>query len=342
MAASEEQARLRLRSHRYMKTIIFGMASAIPFVLFFLVVKPIHAGSCCGGGTAGALLLPKSAQWLFAASGDFEKYSGYFDRDGKYLNDPPRSDLRQYRAQGGVAVRLASRWQAALASGYVFNSNRYTGLVSKTHGPADSVLSLTYETFDNMRCVWRVRQWADLTPAVYLASQLTLPTGVSPYDNVQSSFDITGRGFYRIEGKVIVEKTVYPFTLALTALYGTHFARPVNRDYGLFVEPYRKRLGDRFTGIATLSYTYFTESMAGLTIGATYTYLHEADATINGYVDKTTGFERHLFGASLAWATPERELVYSVSYNPALHESGLQKNFPATHVVSIGVNYVLR
>ncbi len=318
------------------------MALTIPMIFLLSPAQPVYAGSCCGGGTAGALLMPKSAKWLFAGSGDFEKYNGYFDRGGKYLSDPPNSDLRQYRLNGGVALRLASRWQAAFASGYVFNSNKYSGLVSNTNGPADSVTSLTYETFDNIRCVWKVRKWADMVPAVYLASQLTLPTGVSPYDNVQSSFDITGRGFYRLEGKAIVEKTVYPFTLALTVLYGTHFARPVNRDYGLYVEPYRKRLGDRFTGTAALSYTFFTESMASLTVSTTYTYLYEADATINGYVDKTTGFSRHLFGATLAWATPERELFYTLSYNPALREPGLQQNFPATHVVSIGVNYVIR
>ncbi len=235
-----------------MRIGLSGMVLAMPAALL-LSPQRVFAGSCCGGGTAGALLIPKSAKWLFAASGDFEKYNGYFDRGGKYLSDPPNSDLRQYRLNGGVAVRLASRWQAALASGYVFNSNKYSGLVSNTNAPADSVASLTYETFDNIRCVWRVRKWQDAIPAVYLASQLTLPTGVSPYDNVQSSFDITGRGFYRLEGKAIVEKTIYPFTLALTVLYGTHFARPVNRDYGLYVEPYRKRLGDRFTGTARLS-----------------------------------------------------------------------------------------
>ena len=157
-------------------------------ILLLSPAQPVYAGSCCGGGTAGALLMPKSAKWLFAGSGDFEKYNGYFDRGGKYLSDPPNSDLRQYRLNGGVA----SRWQAAFASGYVFNSNKYSGLVSNTNGPADSVTSLTYETFDNIRCVWKVRKWADMVPAVYLASQLTLPTGVSPYDNVQSSFDITG------------------------------------------------------------------------------------------------------------------------------------------------------
>lgn len=325
-----------------MRIWLSGMVLAMPAAFLLPSFQPAYAGSCCGGGTAGALLMPKAAKLLFAGSGDFEKYNGYFDRGGRYLSDPPNSDLRQYRLNGGVAVRLASRWQAALASGYVFNSNKYSGLISNTNGPADSVASVTYETFDNIRCVWKVRKWADMIPAVYLASQLTLPTGVSPYDNVQSSFDITGRGFYRLEGKAIVEKTVYPFTLAVTVLYGTHFARPVNRDYGLYVEPYRKRLGDRFTGTAALSYTYFTESMSSLTISTTYIYLHEADATINGYLDKTTGFEKHMFGASLAWATPEREVIYSLSYNPALHEPDLQRNFPATHVFSLGVNYVIR
>lgn len=286
--------------------------------------------------------MPKSAHLMLAASGDFEKYSGYFDRGGNYLSDPPRSDLRQYRINGGVAVRLASHWQASFASGYVFNANKYAGLASNTNGPADSTLGILYETFDNIRCVWRVRKWDDLIPAVYLGAQATIPTGVSPYDNVKSSFDITGRGFYRAEGKAVVEKTVYPFTLALTLLYGTHITRPVNRDYGIYVEPYRKRLGDRFTGTATLSYSYFTDGMASFTLAANYTYLNEADATIDGVRDKTTGFSRHLFGASLAWATPERDIIVTISYNPAFHVPDIQYNFPATHVISLGVNYVLR
>lgn len=313
---------------------------ALAIVLFD--ARRIDAGSCCGGGTASALLMPKSAKLLLAAGGDFEKYSGYFDRNGRHLNDPPGSDLRQYRLNAGVAYRLASRWQTGIASGYVFNSNTYSGLASNTNGPADTVASVTYETFDNIRCVWKVRKWEDMIPAVYLTSQLTMPTGISPYDNVQSSFDITGRGFYRLEGKAIVEKTVYPFTLALTVLYGTHFARPVNRDYGVYVEPYRKQLGDRFQTVTALSYTYFADSMASLTATITYTYLSEADATINGTIDPTSGFRRHIVGASLSWANASRDLIYSLSYNPALVEPGLGKNFPATHVISLGVNYVLR
>lgn len=327
-----------------MRQRIYGTAVvlAIAATTLFLIAQPAHAGSCCGGGTAAALLMPKSAKAMLAASGEIEKYDGYFDRSGRYLKDPPGSDLRQYRFNLGAAYRLAERWQASFASGYVFNSNRYSSLVSNVGGPADSLLALTYETFDNIRCVWRVRQWKDMIPAVYLGAQVVLPTGISPYDHVKSSFDITGRGFYRAEGKLVVEKTVYPFTLAVTALYGTHFTRPVNRDYGLYVEPYRKRLGDRSTATAALSYSYFTNSMASLTLTFNYVFLYEADATINGIVEKTSGFYRHLFGAALAWASPERELVYTLAYNPAIQTAGLQSNFPATHLFSIGVNYVLR
>ena len=328
-----------------MRNLLQRVPSGTWFMVLAIVLfaaRRIDAGSCCGGGTASALLMPKSAKLLLAAGGDFEKYSGYFDRNGRHLNDPPGSDLRQYRLNGGVAYRLASRWQTGIASGYVFNSNTYSGLVSNTNGPADTVASVTYETFDNIRCVWKVRKWEDMIPAVYLGSQLTLPTGVSPYDNVQSSFDITGRGFYRLEGKAIVEKTIYPFTLAVTVLYGTHFARPVNRDYGVYVDPYRKRLGDRFQAVAALSYSYFTDAMASLTITATYTYLTEQDATINGNIDPTSGFRRHLAGAALAWANAGRDLIYSLSYNPAFVEPGFGRNFPATHAISLGVNYVLR
>lgn len=327
-----------------MRTAItrLGPFGVLLVLFLFADTAPVQAGSCCGGGTAAALLMPKSAKLLLAGGADAEKYSGYYDRAGKHLPDPPGSDLQQYRLNGGVAYRIASRWQAGLAGNYVFNANTYSGLKSRTSGPGDTTASVTYETFDNIRCVWKVRSWQDMVPAVYLGGQVLLPTGISPHDDVKSSFDITGRGFYRFEGKAIVEKTVYPFTLALTLIYGTHAARPVNRDYGIYVDPYQKRLGDRLQTALGLSYSYFTDSMASLTATVTYTYLNEGNATINGKEDTTSGFHRNMFGFALAFADADRDLIYTASYGPAFTTPELQNNFPATHVLSLGVTYVLR
>lgn len=315
---------------------------ALLALLLLAQTTPVQAGSCCGGGTAAALLMPKSAKLLLAGGADAERYSGYYDRSGRYLPDPPGSDLTQYRANAGVAYRLASRWQVALAGNYVFNANTYSGLKSRTSGPGDTTASVTYEMFDSIKCVWKVREWSDLVPAVYLGGQALLPTGISPHDDVKSSFDITGRGFYRFDAKAIIEKTIYPFTLAVTLIYGTHAARPVNRDYGTHVEPYQKRLGDRLQTSLGFSYSYFTDSMASLTATLSYTYLNEQNATINGKADPTSGFHRNMFAVALAFANADRDLIYTASYSPALTAIALQNNFPTTHVMSLGVTYVLR
>ncbi len=327
-----------------MRTAItrLGPTGALLALFFSADMAPVYAGSCCGGGTAAALLMPKSAKLLVAGGADAEKYAGYYDRGGRYLSDPPGSDLMQYRLNGGVAYRLASRWQAALAGNYVFNANTYSGLRSRTNGPGDSMASVTYEAFDAIKCVWKVRSLADLVPAVYLGAQALLPTGISPYDDVKSSFDITGRGFYRADAKAILEKTIYPFTLAVTLIYGTHAARPVNRDYGTYVEPYRKRLGDRLQTMFGVSYSYFTDAMASITATVTYTYLNETNATINGREDVTSGFHRNMLGVAMAYANADRDLIYIASYSPAVTMAELQRNFPTTHAISLGVTYVLR
>ena len=80
------------------------------------------------------------------------------------------------------------------------------GAISKwfAHKPSctlgDMTLGLTYEAFDGIKCIWKVRDWRDLIPAAYFGVALTVPTGISPYDDVANNFDITGRGFYRLDG----------------------------------------------------------------------------------------------------------------------------------------------
>ena len=110
-----------------------------------LTPPPLWAASCCGGGSATSLVLPKFSKSMVDIAFSVEDYNGFWDADGNYQDDPPGSDLNQYRLSLGYAHRLASRWQAAIVVPYVWNSNQYSGLSSNTKGLGDMTLGLTYE-----------------------------------------------------------------------------------------------------------------------------------------------------------------------------------------------------
>ena len=300
------------------------------------------AASCCGGGSAASLIMPKFAKAMMDVSIDWEHYDGFWDSDGKYHSDPPGSDLNQYRLNLAYGHRLASRWQASVILPYVWNSNQYAGLTSKTDGLGDTTLNLVYEPFDKIKCVWRVRNWEDLKPAVYYGVSLTVPTGISPYDDVTNSFDITGRGFYRLDGSVMLDKTIYPWNVSLLFSYGKYLERDVNREYGKYVEPYKKQLGDRKLGTASVGYTYFLESMDTLTFTLAYSLLQEDAGTINGHPDLTTEMEKKSVSATLAYASMDRNWIFKGTWGHAMPESGQGKNFPVTDVFTIRVSHVIR
>lgn len=301
-----------------------------------------NAASCCGGGAAAAVLLPKFSQAMADVSVEHEHYDGFWRDDGGWTADPPGSDLNQYRLNAAVAWRLAPNWQTSLSVPYVWNRNEYAGLTRDTEGLGDASASVWYEAFDKVMCVWRVEGWEDLKPAVYLGATLTAPTGVSPYDEVGDNFDITGRGFYRLDGTLILEKTIYPWSTTLTLTYGTHFERPVNSEYGAYVEPYDKRLGDRASGSVAVGYTIFTEEMHTLTTTLAYSDVWEDRVVIDGDTDPTSGLRKRAIAATLAWATPERDWSARLSWSHAIREDGWGRNFPTTDAVTLGVSHVLR
>jgi hypothetical protein len=307
-----------------------------------LFVHAAWAGSCCGGGAATTLVLPKFSQSMVDASVDVERYNGFWNQDGKYLHDPPDSDLTQYRLNLGYARRLASRWQASVAVPYVWNENKYSGLTSRSEGIGDTTLNLWYETFDGVKCVWKARSVEDLVPAVYLGASLTVPTGISPYDDVKSSFDVTGRGFYRVDGNVLVDKTIYPWSASVALSYGEYLERPVDREYGAYVEPYHKKMGDRALGTLSLSYIYFLESLDMLTTTASFAYLNEAEGTINGDRDPTSGFRKESVAATIAYSSMDRDRIYKITWNRAVREDGWGADFPTTDIFTIGVSYGFR
>ena len=320
---------------RWITTLAAGLAAS-------LFASSGWAASCCGGGSASSLVLPKFSHAMIAVSQDTERYDGFWNQAGDYVADPPGSSLNQYRLNLGYAQRLAPRWQASVTLPYVWNDNRYSGLVSHTQGLGDAALSIWYEAFDAIKCVWKVRSRADLMPASYFGASLTLPTGVSPYDDVNNNFDITGRGFYQLDGNILLDKTIYPWNATLQMSYGKYLQRSVNREYGKYVEPYDKQLGDRFLGSVSFGYTHFLESMNSLTFTLAYAHLQEAKARINGELDATSGLKKNSFAGTIAWASEDRNWVLKASWSHALPQDGWGENFPVTDVLTMGVSHVIR
>jgi hypothetical protein len=316
--------------------------TALMAVFALSLAPPVWAASCCGGGSATSLVLPKFSKAMVDVSVDIEQYDGFWNDQGNHIPDPPGSDLKQYRLNLGYAHRLASRWQASVSVPYVWNDNRYSALKSSTDGLGDATANVWYEAFDGIQCVWKVKSPKDLMPAAYFGTSLTIPTGVSPYDDVENSFDITGRGFYRLDGNMLLEKTIYPWNAALQLSYGKHLERSVNREYGKYVEPYDKKLGDRAQGTISAGYTHFLESMSSLTLTAAYSDLWEDKGEIDGLTDPTTGFRKRSVAGILAFATMDRDWVFKLAWSHAIQQDGWGENFPTTDIMTLGMSHVFR
>ncbi len=298
------------------------------------------SASCCGGGSAAALNVPKYATAVADVSFDTELYDGYWNQDKKHVADPPGSDLRQYRLTTGLGYRFARDWQASVSLPYVWNDNHYSGLSSQTSGLGDTTVSLMYDVRDD-NSAWKIRDIGDMIPGVTLGLSLLIPTGISPYDNQQSSFDITGRGFYRLDGTLLIEKTIRPWNASLALGYGTYLERSVNREYGKYVEPYKKNLGDRFTASLSTGYTLVLGTGGdSITATASYAYLNEADASFNGTRNNGSGFDKQSLGGALSYSNNDQNWSIRAGWNHAIMQNGWGKNFPTTDIVSVGVRYV--
>jgi len=301
-----------------------------------------QAASCCGGGSASSLILPKFSKAMINVSFDYEHYDGFWNNKGEVSEDPVGSDLNQYRMNVGFAYRLAPRWQASVTLPYVWNQNQYASLERDTSGIGDGTVSLWYEAFDKIACVWDVKTWEDLLPAVYWGATLTLPTGTSPYDDVEDNFDITGRGAYRLDATLLIDKTIYPWNASITTTYGQYFERPVNRKYGTYVEPYDRQWGDRFSSTVAFGYTYFTDEMQSLTTTVAYTYLKEDEGSIDGVTDTTSGFRKESIATTVAWASEDRDWITKITWSHTPSKDDWGENFPITDIVTVGVSHVLR
>jgi hypothetical protein len=123
---------------------------------------------------------------------------------------------------------------------------------------------------------------------------------------------------------------------------GKHFEREVNREYGTYVEPYKKRLGDRRLWSLSGGYTYFLDSMDTITGTVAYSDLWEGRGTIGGAPDPATGMSKRSISATTAWASMDRNWVLRFSLSHTLPWSGWGENFPITDVITIGVSHVFR
>ena len=294
------------------------------------------AASCCGGGSATSLVLPKFFHQMFSSSLSYEKYDGFWNQDGIYTPDPPNSDLQQLRLSLGYAHRLSDNWQASVMAPFVWNDNKYSGIESSSSGLGDMSLSVWYETFDDIMCVYEVGSVKDLMPAIYLGSTLTLPTGKSPYgDDVTNSFDITGRGFYRIDANLLMDKTIWPWTMIFEFAYGIYLERPVNQEYGKYVEPYDKQLGNRRLALLSLGYTDFWKNLDTMTYTLAYSDLKEDQGTINGATDPTSGLAKKSFTFTAAYSTMDKEWILKASINHALRDDNWGRNFPVTDTFTV-------
>jgi hypothetical protein len=326
--------RIKLR-HLLLAALVLGAAG-------LLLPAPARAGSCCGGGVASSLVLPRNYKAVVDLSFEWEKYDGFWNQDGKYTRDPAGSDLNQYRLNLFASHRFLKRWQAGVAVPWVWNSNTYSGTSSSESGPGDITLGVWYEAVYD-RSSWKLVEPKDLIPSVTIGASLLLPTGISPYDDVASSFDVTGRGFYRIDGNLLIDKTYNPWIAAVFLSYGTYVERDVNREYGKYIQPYEKDLGNRFSTSGSLSYVHFVGTAGdSLTGTASISYVHEADGTIDGQNDPTTAFSKTSAGLALAYTSTDHDWAVRASWNHAIQRNGWGENFPTTDVFSLGVRYGFR
>jgi hypothetical protein len=322
----------------------FRLICCIPLMgaVAISIVKPTLAGSCCGGSSGGVCIIPKTARGIIDLSFNLERYNGFWNQEGIYTPDPPGSRISQYRLNLGVARRLWSSGQAAIMLPYTWNDNRYSGLATSTDNLGDATVGLWYEALSDITA-WKIGKLKDFMPSLLIGPSLLIPTGISPYDEVKSSFDVTGRGFYRLDGNILLSKMLHPWSASITLGYGTAIGRPVNREYGKYVAPYRKNLGDRFSASTSLGYRYYIGTAGdALTGTATFSHLQEGNAVISGRDDLGSGLRKDAIGGTMAYSSTDRDWIGRGSWMHSIKTDGWGATFPATDVFTLGVSYAIR
>ena len=309
----------------------------ILLLLFVLLSGNTFAASCCGGGAGGGVILPKFNHTMWDVAYSHESYDGFWNQQKKYKDDPVGADLVQSRLNLSYAKRMGDDVQMSVFVPLVHNQNNYGQDTSTTYGLGDMSMGIQYETFAGVTCVYKINSWESLTPSVYLGATLTIPTGISAYsDRIDNNQDITGRGFYRLDANILIEKTVYPYSVAWQSSYGQHFSRPVNEEIGQPVDSYTKQLGDRSNHTFSVSYTWFLPHLAMLNSTVSYSQLAESKTKNSGIVDPASGLSKDSLALNFAHTSGARDWIIKLGVNRAL--SG--KQIPRTTVVNLGLSHV--
>ncbi len=146
------------------------------------------------------------------------------------------------------------------------------------------------------------------------------------------------RGFTLLELVV----TMAVMAIVATLGYGVFLARPVNRFYGRWVEPYRKQMGPRLSASGSLGYRYFVGTGGdALTLTAGVAWLRERQGTIDAAPDPASGMRKASFSATLAWSSTDADWTARLGWSRAPAYDGWGSNFPSTDVFSLGVRRVL-
>ena len=142
---------------------------------------------------------------------------------------------------------------------------------------------------------------------------------------------------------LLIEKTIQPWNLSLLFSYGKYIERPVNREYGNYVEPYDKVLGDRISSTVSLSYAYYIGSGGDtLTGSVSYTYLHEENAKINGSEMESSGFMKKSIGGSVVYSGTDSDWSFRGAWSHTIKRDGWGESFPSTDIFTLGVRYAIR
>ncbi len=114
----------------------------------------------------------------------------------------------------------------------------------------------------------------------------------------------------------------------------------VNREYGQWIEPYKKQLGNRHSLGSSLGYTWFMENIDQLTLTLSRSRMQEGDAHINGATNPDTGIYQNSWGMVGTYMKADQSWIVTLGLNQGINLVGQGENFPITRTLSLGVSHV--
>lgn len=317
---------------------IAALSSLSAALFIFSLVFSTHsqAASCCGGGASSGVILPKFNQAMWDVSLAQKNDKGSWQQDGDHNQTTTGNESLQQNINLNYAHRLNDNWQMSYGLPLTSNQNQNSGKTYSNFAIGDFTIGTWYEAFENVTCVYKITGLESLKPAVYFGSSLTLPTGISAYSDDATEFNTTGAGVYRLDANMLIEKTVYPFSLSWQASYGEHLDRPVYQRYGSEIPRYNLQLGTQTSHTLSFAYTHFLPNLSMLSVTTTLTNVEQKASQINGQDDTATGFDKNTLGLNLSFFNGSRE--WNIKFNNSLDFGG--NNTAKYFTSSIGVSRV--